>query len=99
MALGGHRDRSRPFEVAVDAVTLQRLLDGVEVLPAESGERLDLVRPALGAVGMAVRDRRGTKAAVASAGRPPDPVPLEQDHLAGGVALLGQDRRPKTRVT
>ena len=67
-----HRDveLAGALPAAVDAVPLQRLLDRVEVGPAEPLEPREVVRAALGAVGQPVRQARRAEAAVAPR-RPP----------------------------
>ena len=79
----------------VDAVPAERLGDRGEVLLAEPLELGDLAGEAGGAVRDPVRERAGDEAAVAPARPGGDPVALEQDDLATGVGLAGEERGPE----
>src|SRR5690606_4856244 len=65
---GGDVELAGAFEVAVDGVPGDRLLDGVEVAGAQFLQAVDLVRPAGQAVGQAVGEGGGAEPAVAAGG-------------------------------
>ncbi len=94
----GDVDHARALVVAVDAVALDRRLDGVEVLQAELLEQFDLAGESPLAVGDAVGERRLHEPSVATARRRPDLGGVDQHDVAGRVALLGDDCRPQPGV-
>ena len=91
-------DHAGAFVVAIDVVALDRGLDVVEVLQAELFEQRQLVGEAGLPVGDAVGEAALHEAAVAAAGRRADLVRVDQDDIAGWVALLGDDRGPQPGV-
>ncbi len=96
--LGGDVERSRPVEVAVDAVTRDGGLDRVQILAAEPLQRGQVVGEARAAVLGAVGQGRGAEPAVASRRRPPRRPPLEQHHVSRRVVFLGEQRGPQPGV-
>src|SRR5690606_33528082 len=95
---GGDVELAGAFEVAVDGVPGDRLLDGVEVAGAQFLQAVDLVRPAGQAVGQAVGEGGGADPAVAAGGGPPHLAALQQHRVPAGVALLGEQRGPQPAV-
>ena len=98
MGAGGHVDHSRALEVAIDVVPLDRRFDLVEVLQAEFLEQRQFLREAFLTVGDTVGQARLHEPAVAATRGRADLVGIDQHHVARRVALLGDDRRPQTRV-
>jgi hypothetical protein len=96
--LGGDVDLAGALEVAVEGVAGDGRLDAVEVAGAQLLQLVDLVGPAGQAVGQAVGERGGAEAAVAARGGPARLAALDQDDLAPGVALLGEERGPQSAV-
>ena len=93
-----HIDDAGALEVAVDGVSVDGVLDGVEVLEPELLEQLDLVGEALLPVGDAVGQTRLHEAAVASARRGPDLGGVDEHDVARRIAFFGDDRRPQSRI-
>src|SRR5690606_25209617 len=97
--LGGDVDLAGAFEVAVDRVAGDRLLDGVEVAGAQPLQGVDLVGPAGQSVGQTVGEGGGAESAVAAGGGPAHLAALHQHHVPCGVALLRDQRGPQPAVT
>ena len=96
--LGRHGQRARPDEVAVDRVLLDRALDAVEVLAAHRRHEVHLPWPAGESVAEAVRQARLAEATVAPAGGVPARRGLQQQDVAFGVPLLGEQGGPEPEV-
>src|ERR1700721_1904258 len=94
-ARGGDAELAGHLEVAVDVVLRDRLADLAQVLLAELLKQRHLAGEPLEAVADAVREAGRAEAAVAAGRRPAAAARLEQHHVAGRVALLGQQRRPQ----
>ena len=98
-ALDGDVEFSRTLELRVDAVSGERLLDAVEVLPAEPFQGVELVGEPVQAVGFAMSQAGGTEAAVATGCGPADCRRLDQDDITVRIGLLGLQCGPQTGVT
>lgn len=98
VGLGGDVDLAGALEGAVDVIAGDGLPDGVEVADAELFEGGQFVRPAGQAVAEAVGEGGGAEAAVAPGGRPADLGAFDEDDVALGVALLGDQCGPQPRV-
>ena len=96
--LGGHEQVAGAPEVAVDGVVLHGFLDVVEILQPEPVQLLVLVGEARSPVGLAVGQAGRAESAVATGRGPADPLGVDQQHVAGGVALLRPQRRPQPGV-
>ncbi len=95
---GGDVDLAGALEGAVEGVPGDGLLDRVEVAGAQLLQDGDLVRPAGESVGESVGEGGGAEAAVAAGGGPARLTALDEDDVAAGVALLGQERGPQSAV-
>ena len=99
MGFGGDRQHAGALPLRVQPEALDIGLHTVEVLYAHLVERVDLVGPARFSVLGAVRQARVDEAAVAARRRPPDPVRLDQDDGAIGIAFGGVQCRPQPGVS
>ena len=95
--IAGDQDRPRPLPAAVDAVALDRLLDAVQVLAPQPLQLVDLVGEPAEAVGQAMGQGRIGEPAVAAACACGDRRRLQHHDVAGGIVLLGLQRRPQAR--
>ena len=89
---------SRTDEVTIDVELLDRGFDAIEILLAEFYQRGEFFFPAALAIGKTMRQRGGTKTAVASAGADGNLPRFKQDDIPAWVSLLGLQRRPQTGV-
>ena len=99
MRLDGDRQLPRALELRVHAVSLDRVADPVEVRMTQLLEPVDLLRPSVDAVLMAVGQARLAESAVATGGGPGDARRFEQDDPALGVAFLGAHSGPQSGVS
>ena len=93
--LGGDRQGAAAGEVAGDAVSRDGPLDLVQVGPAEALQHVQLGREVACAVALAVGQAGRAEPAVAPAGRPPDPLALQEHDVPVGVPVAGQQRGPQ----
>lgn len=96
--LHGDRELAGALELGIHPVPFDGPLDAVEVLQPQLLELVELLRPAVRAVLLAVREARLAEAAVASGRRPADRARLEDHDAPVGVALLRAQGRPEARV-
>lgn len=97
--LGGHHEGAGALPGAVDAVSFDRVLDGLEVLAAEAFQEADLLGPALDSVGQAVGEAGLAESAVAAGGGAAGLVRLDEHHVQGRIALLRDEGGPQAGVS
>ena len=98
MRLGGHVEFARTFEITLDTSVNHGGFDGVEVLPAETLQDVDLVGEALDAVAQAMGDAGCAESTVAARCRPSAAVALEQHHVVRRIVGLGHECSPQPGV-
>ena len=70
------------------------VLDGVQILESEALDQFDFLREADLAVGDAMRERGLHESTVAATRRRAHLMSVDENNVAGGVALFGDDRGP-----
>jgi hypothetical protein len=98
VGLHRHGEHSRAFELAVQAELGHVRREPVQVGQAEAFQLVQLVGPAVSAVGRAVGQAGLAEPPVAAGRGPADLLALQQDHPGGRVAALGPHRGPEPGV-
>ena len=98
MRFGCHQQHAGALPFRVEPERLDIGLHPVEVLPAHRLECVNLVGPAGLSVLPAVREAGVDEAAVATRGRPADPVGIDEDDAAIRISLGGMQCGPQPGV-